>query len=137
MRKSNWLVITDQAKLCFLILWVVQNVRETRRVLLLWKKIMYFNDFISNLGSFDLLIYTDKDLVVPEKWEESGPQFITNSEEVRLRSFTTTIHKVNSMVAYKIPVNDWGWDMDSNVLVTLKCGFPVRSTMVDMFYFIG
>ncbi|CAK7308161.1 Mitotic spindle assembly checkpoint protein MAD2A [Vulpes lagopus] len=56
--------------------------------------------------SFDLLIYTDKDLVVPEKWEESGPQFITNSEEVRLRSFTTTIHKVNSMVAYKIPTND-------------------------------
>ncbi|KAI5233743.1 Rho Gtpase-Activating Protein 20 [Manis pentadactyla] len=44
--------------------------------------------------SFDLLIYADKDLVVPEKWEESGPQFITNSEEVRLRSFTTTIHKV-------------------------------------------
>ncbi|XP_073897735.1 mitotic spindle assembly checkpoint protein MAD2A-like isoform X1 [Castor canadensis] len=55
---------------------------------------------------FDLLIYTDKDLVVPERWEESGPQFITNSEEVRLHSFTTTIHKVNSMVAYKIPVND-------------------------------
>uniref|UniRef100_A0A4W2HUR1 Mitotic spindle assembly checkpoint protein MAD2A n=1 Tax=Bos indicus x Bos taurus TaxID=30522 RepID=A0A4W2HUR1_BOBOX len=56
--------------------------------------------------SFDLLICTDKDLVVPEKWEESGPQFITNSEEVRLRSFTTTIHKVNSVVAYTIPVND-------------------------------
>ncbi|KAJ7402031.1 hypothetical protein BTVI_90034 [Pitangus sulphuratus] len=51
--------------------------------------------------AFDLLIYTDKDLAVPEKWEESGPQFITNSEEVRLRSFTTTIHKVNTMVAYK------------------------------------
>ena len=98
---------------------------------------MYFNDFISKLGSFDLLIYTDKDLVVPEKWEESGPQFITNSEEVRLRSFTTTIHKVNSMVAYKIPVNDWGWDTDNNVLVTLKCGFPSRSTIVGMFYFIG
>uniref|UniRef100_A0A2K6NI02 HORMA domain-containing protein n=1 Tax=Rhinopithecus roxellana TaxID=61622 RepID=A0A2K6NI02_RHIRO len=56
--------------------------------------------------SFDLLIYTDKDLVVPEKWEELVPQFITISEEVCLRSFTTTIHKVNSMVAYKIPVND-------------------------------
>uniref|UniRef100_A0A8C5LR60 Mitotic spindle assembly checkpoint protein MAD2A n=1 Tax=Leptobrachium leishanense TaxID=445787 RepID=A0A8C5LR60_9ANUR len=51
--------------------------------------------------AFDLLIYTDKDLDVPEKWEESGPQFVSNSEEVRLRSFTTTIHKVNSMVAYK------------------------------------
>ncbi|KAM9237289.1 LOW QUALITY PROTEIN: mitotic spindle assembly checkpoint protein MAD2A-like [Dugong dugon] len=55
---------------------------------------------------FDLHIYTDKDLVVPEKWEESGPQFITNSEEVRLCSFTATIHKVNSVVAYKIPVNN-------------------------------
>lgn len=52
-------------------------------------------------GAFDLLIYTDKDLAVPEKWEESGPQFIANSEEVCLRSFTTTIHKVNSTVAYK------------------------------------
>ncbi|XP_073497229.1 mitotic spindle assembly checkpoint protein MAD2A [Phyllobates terribilis] len=51
--------------------------------------------------AFDLLIYTDKDSDVPEKWEESGPQFVSNSEEVRLRSFTTTIHKVNSMVAYK------------------------------------
>ena len=67
---------------------------------------MYFNDFISILGSFDLLICTDKDLVVPEIWVESGQHLITNSEEVRLRSFTTTIHKVNSMVAYKIPVND-------------------------------
>ncbi|XP_032364654.1 mitotic spindle assembly checkpoint protein MAD2A isoform X2 [Etheostoma spectabile] len=49
----------------------------------------------------DLLVYTDKDLVVPDKWEESGPQIIDQSEEVRLRSFTTSIHKVNSMVAYK------------------------------------
>ncbi|KAJ0055865.1 hypothetical protein NL108_013994 [Boleophthalmus pectinirostris] len=46
-------------------------------------------------------VYADKDLVVPEKWEESGPQIISQSEEVRLRSFTTSIHKVNSMVAYK------------------------------------
>lgn len=55
----------------------------------------------SSPGAFDLLVYTDKDLVVPEKWEESGPQIIDQSEEVRLRSFTTSIHKVNSMVAYK------------------------------------
>uniref|UniRef100_G1PZG0 HORMA domain-containing protein n=1 Tax=Myotis lucifugus TaxID=59463 RepID=G1PZG0_MYOLU len=57
--------------------------------------------------SFDPLTYTNKDLVVPEKWkEESGPQFITNSEQVRLHSFSTTIHKVNSMVTDKIPVYD-------------------------------
>ena len=52
-------------------------------------------------GNFDLLVYTDKDLEVPESWGESGPQFIADSEEVRLRSFTTTIHKVDAMVAYK------------------------------------
>lgn len=55
----------------------------------------------SPAGAFDLLVYTDKDQAVPEKWEESGPQIIDQSEEVRLRSFTTSIHKVNSMVAYK------------------------------------
>ncbi|NWU82659.1 MD2L1 protein, partial [Onychorhynchus coronatus] len=60
-----------------------------------------FLPLLESACAFDLLIYTDKDLAVPEKWEESGPQFITNSEEVRLRSFTTTIHKVNTMVAYK------------------------------------
>ncbi|EPQ11165.1 hypothetical protein D623_10019188 [Myotis brandtii] len=37
---------------------------------------------------FDLLIYADKDLVVPEKWEESGLRFITKSEQVRLCSFS-------------------------------------------------
>ncbi|KFO90766.1 Mitotic spindle assembly checkpoint protein MAD2A, partial [Buceros rhinoceros silvestris] len=60
-----------------------------------------FLPLLETACAFDLLIYTDKDLAVPEKWEESGPQFIANSEEVRLRSFTTTVHKVNSMVAYK------------------------------------
>ncbi|XP_028660903.1 mitotic spindle assembly checkpoint protein MAD2A [Erpetoichthys calabaricus] len=60
-----------------------------------------FLPLLETACAFDLLIYTDKDLEVPEKWEESGPQMVNNSEEVRLRSFTTTIHKVNSMVAYK------------------------------------
>ncbi|XP_048826135.1 mitotic spindle assembly checkpoint protein MAD2A [Brienomyrus brachyistius] len=60
-----------------------------------------FLPLLETACSFDLLIYTDKDQVVPEKWEESGPKMIADSEEVRLRSFTTTIHKVSSMVAYK------------------------------------
>jgi hypothetical protein len=79
------------------------HFRETGRLFLILVNVLFS---YPQLGFFDVLIYTDKDLVVPERWEESGPQFITNSEEVRLHSFTTTIHKVNSMVAYKIPVND-------------------------------
>lgn len=41
---------------------------------------------------FDLLIYADKDATVPMLWEDSDPCFIANSEQVRLRSFNTTVN---------------------------------------------
>jgi len=51
--------------------------------------------------SFDLLVYTKKEAAVPTKWEDSDPCYIMNSQEVKLRSFTTSVHKVDSMVAYR------------------------------------
>jgi mitotic spindle assembly checkpoint protein MAD2 len=51
--------------------------------------------------TFDLLVYTDKDVEAPEKWADSDPCYILNSAEVKLRSFTTSVHKVDSLVAYK------------------------------------
>jgi mitotic spindle assembly checkpoint protein MAD2 len=45
-------------------------------------------------GTFDLLVYADKDMATPETWEESDPRYIENPAEVHLRSFTTKIHKV-------------------------------------------
>eukprot|EP00577_Skeletonema_sp_RCC1716_P022398 CAMPEP_0113398066 /NCGR_PEP_ID=MMETSP0013_2-20120614/14737_1 /TAXON_ID=2843 ORGANISM="Skeletonema costatum, Strain 1716" /NCGR_SAMPLE_ID=MMETSP0013_2 /ASSEMBLY_ACC=CAM_ASM_000158 /LENGTH=230 /DNA_ID=CAMNT_0000282735 /DNA_START=98 /DNA_END=790 /DNA_ORIENTATION=- /assembly_acc=CAM_ASM_000158 len=51
--------------------------------------------------SFDLLIYTNTSAVVPKKWADSDPCYIMNSQEVKLRSFTTSFHKVDSMVTYK------------------------------------
>ena len=56
--------------------------------------------------TFDLLIYADHAAVVPQKWEDSDPQYIMNSQEVKLRSFTTTVHRVDSMVAYK-EADEW------------------------------
>lgn len=56
--------------------------------------------------SFDLLIYTNKTAVVPKKWADSDPRYIMNSQEVKLRSFTTSFHKVDSMVTYK-EVDEW------------------------------
>lgn len=41
--------------------------------------------------SFDMLVYTKKDVVVPAKWEDSDPCYIMNSQEVKLRSFTTSV----------------------------------------------
>ena len=54
-----------------------------------------------SVGAFDILVYTDKDLEVPDTWGESGPGFISNSEEVKFRSISTKIHKVDTMVAFK------------------------------------
>ncbi|ROT60938.1 mitotic spindle assembly checkpoint protein MAD2A [Penaeus vannamei] len=52
--------------------------------------------------SFDLLVYTHQNAEVPEKWAESAPCFITNSQEVRLKSFSTSVHKVEACVSYKV-----------------------------------
>lgn len=51
--------------------------------------------------AFDLLVYTDEDVQVPKLWENTDPKMIVNSDEVKLRSFTTKIHKVESSVTYK------------------------------------
>ena len=56
--------------------------------------------------SFELLVYTDKSRLaqVPAEWEDSGPKYVVNSEQVKLRSFSTTVHKIEPVVAYKAPV---------------------------------
>ena len=51
--------------------------------------------------TFDMLVYTDAQASVPQAWEESDPKYISNSTDVKLRSFTTKVHKVDSMVSYK------------------------------------
>ena len=37
----------------------------------------------------------------PQAWEESDPKYISNSDEVKLRPFTTKVHKVDTCVSYK------------------------------------
>jgi mitotic spindle assembly checkpoint protein MAD2 len=51
--------------------------------------------------AFDLLVYTDDDVQVPVAWEESDARLIVNSDEVKLRSFTTKVHKVDASVSYR------------------------------------
>ena len=52
--------------------------------------------------SFDLLVYADKDTEVPVTWEDSDPCYIDNAEDVKLRSFSTSVHKVDTMVSYRV-----------------------------------
>jgi mitotic spindle assembly checkpoint protein MAD2 len=53
--------------------------------------------------AFDLLVYTSADAAVPASWEDSDPRYINpdQCESVRLRSFTTSVHKVDTCVMYK------------------------------------
>ena len=51
--------------------------------------------------AFDILIYTNKDTMIPVAWQESDPRMVKNAAEVRLRSFDTKIHKVETAVAYR------------------------------------
>ncbi len=59
------------------------------------------SSIIISTGAFDVLVYTDKDESIPLDWEESDPHLIAKSSEVRLRNFSTAVHKVDGMVAYK------------------------------------
>ncbi|EPS71952.1 hypothetical protein M569_02810, partial [Genlisea aurea] len=54
---------------------------------------------------FDVLAYTDTDCSVPFTWIESDPKLIANPQMVKLHSFDTKIHKVNTLVSYK--VDEW------------------------------
>jgi len=60
-----------------------------------------FLPLLEDCCSFDVLIYTNSDTAVPQEWGESDPCFIMNSEEVKLRSFSTSVHKVSAAVSYK------------------------------------
>lgn len=52
--------------------------------------------------TFDLLVYADREAEVPTAWAESDPKYITGgSQEVKLRSFTTKIHRVEGFVSYR------------------------------------
>ena len=61
----------------------------------------YYISVTSFAGDFQVLAHTAKDLDVPDTWTVSEGVNIPNCQEVRLRSFSTSVHKVDSMVSYK------------------------------------
>lgn len=54
--------------------------------------------------SFDILLYTDKDVELPNsEWSDTNARLINNGQHVQLRGFTTHVHRVEPIVSY---VND-------------------------------
>ncbi|EST04630.1 DNA-binding HORMA [Kalmanozyma brasiliensis GHG001] len=53
--------------------------------------------------AFQILAYTNRDAEAPAEWIDSDARLIAEgqAEQVRLRSFSTHVHRVDAMVAYR------------------------------------
>ena len=60
-----------------------------------------FLPLLEETCSIDLLAYTDKDADVPDACEESDAKIIPGGANVQLRSFSTSMHRVDAVVSYK------------------------------------
>ncbi|KAL9031508.1 MAG: hypothetical protein Q9196_000487 [Gyalolechia fulgens] len=52
--------------------------------------------------TFNVLVYADADSDVPIEWGDSDAKEIKNGEKVQLRSFSTTNHRVDTLVSYRL-----------------------------------
>ena len=52
--------------------------------------------------TFNVLVYADADSDVPMEWGDSDAKEIKNGEKVQLRSFSTSTHRVDALVSYKV-----------------------------------
>ncbi|XP_017883910.1 mitotic spindle assembly checkpoint protein MAD2A [Ceratina calcarata] len=75
--------------------------KEIREVIRQITGTVSFLPLLDCLCSFDVLTYTVPDCNIPNEWDETQPVFIANSQEVQLRSFSTSIHKMDTIVSYK------------------------------------
>ncbi|XP_050596391.1 mitotic spindle assembly checkpoint protein MAD2A [Bombus affinis] len=75
--------------------------KEIREVIRQITGTVSFLPLLDCLCSFDILTYTVPDCGIPNQWDETQPVFIANSQEVQLRSFSTSIHKMDTIVSYK------------------------------------
>lgn len=48
-----------------------------------------------------MLVYADADSEVPLEWGDSDAKEIRDGEKVQLRSFSTSNHKVDTLVSYR------------------------------------
>ena len=51
--------------------------------------------------TFNVLVYADATSDVPVEWGDSDAKEIKNGEKVQLRSFSTSNHRVDTLVSYK------------------------------------
>lgn len=51
--------------------------------------------------TFNVLVYADEDSEVPLEWGDSDAKEVKNAEKVKLRSFSTNNHRIDTVVSYR------------------------------------
>ncbi|KAK3074338.1 Mitotic spindle checkpoint component mad2 [Teratosphaeriaceae sp. CCFEE 6253] len=51
--------------------------------------------------TFNVLVYADADSEVPLEWGDSDAKDVKNAESVKLRSFSTNSHRIDTVVSYR------------------------------------
>ena len=58
--------------------------------------------------TFNVLVYADADAKVPDQeWGDSDAKEVKNAENVKLRSFSTMNHKIDTMVSYRLDAEEY------------------------------
>lgn len=78
---------------------IQQEIRDVMRQI---SATVSFLPLLDCVCSFDVLIYTLRDMEVPEQWDNTEGVFIQNAQAVQLKSFSTGLHKMTTVVNYKM-----------------------------------
>ncbi|CAG9864744.1 unnamed protein product [Phyllotreta striolata] len=80
----------------------IKQIRnEIREILKQISASVSYLPLLDCLCSFDVQIYTKGDIDMPSEWNETAPAVIQNAQSVKMRSFSTNIHKMETIVTYK------------------------------------
>ncbi|RZC39920.1 HORMA domain containing protein [Asbolus verrucosus] len=78
---------------------VIKN--EIRDVLKQIASSVAYLPLLDCLCSFDIQIYTKNGIELPAEWSEAQAAHVKNAQSVKMRSFSTNIHKMETVVTYK------------------------------------
>ncbi|XP_066999232.1 mitotic spindle assembly checkpoint protein MAD2A [Anabrus simplex] len=76
--------------------------KEIRDVLRQISATVSYLPLLDTVCVFDVVVQTVLDTEVPHLWDLSSPTFIANAQEVQLRTFSTSLHRMETYVSYKV-----------------------------------
>lgn len=76
--------------------------QEIRDVMLQVAATISYLPFLDCRCSFDVLVHAKTDCDIPDKWAEAKPVEIANAQNVQLKTFSTSLHKMETVVSYKL-----------------------------------